>query len=530
MSKSYLRNLASYAFVALPLCISTIPHINFSPIWDGAIYAQCVIQSVSEGFTLWTLNCANHPSIAGLLTPAIAYKLSGGALWSIHATNLLLAMCAIWCFLGILNSLFPETSQAERTVGAACLAAMPVISASVLHTNADHGVLVFSVMFLYALLKKIRWLVFLASAALPLTKEIGLGVWLIILGSYALTTITRRDGNIVEKLKKIFYFWPALIAPVTFWWYASGRSARGFPILQPPMPGESSTVLREALSLSPLDPVMKSYLSSMFALNFSWILTLVIFCGLLVWAVRWAFGAVSESGRIRRELIVILFISLLVLLTRFKTFANVRYFLPIFPVTLLAAFLALRSVVPWKGIRILVLGVIFVLFEASSFRLIDPLSKRIYGTFMFGKNEMLEMTSLTGECCDRGRDQIVYNTEFTYIDHLTSDLLADLKPSESLPIVIPNNAQFFFLRGILGSDPPRRVAISRPDVIPVPVFISPIADSPTKRAPEQVIWLDLPNIYGENEFKALLSTYKVLEEKVYTRHGYELHAKIMQRL
>jgi hypothetical protein len=531
MRKSHLRNLTPYAIVALPILIAVLPNINFSPIWDGAFYAQCVIRSVSEGFSLWTLNCANHPSLASFITPALAYKLSGGALWSIHVANLLLALCAVWCFLGILNALFPEAPQAERILGAACLSAMPVISASVLHTNADLGVFVFSVVLLFALLKRRRWLACLASAALPLTKEVGLGIWVIILGSYILAEITRRDESYVSKLKKIFYFWTVISAPIAFWWYASGRLTRGLPILQPPLPGARATFLQNALSFSPFDVVLQSYLSSMFVLNFSWLLTLLILCGFAGGTVRWAFGAFSKTGSMRRELIVCLFISILILLTRFKTFANVRYFLPMFPVILLAAFLALQSSIRWERIRILLLGIILVAFEASTFRLIDPLSKRVYGTFMFGKNEMLHMTSITGECCDLGRDQIVYNTEFTYIDYLTNDLLADLKPSESLPIVLPNNGQFYFIRGILGSPSPKRVAaISRPDVISVPILLSPIKDTPQKRAPERVVWIDLPNIYGKNEFRALLSSYRVLEEKVYARQGYEIHAKIMQHL
>jgi hypothetical protein len=525
-----LRGLARYALAALPLLIVVLPHMSFSPLWDGAVYANCIIQSVADGLDLWTLNCSHHPSVASLLPAAVAMKISGGAMWSIHAANLILAICAVWAFLGILDELCPDIPQVERALGATALAAMPVMSASVLHTNTDHGAFVFSVLLLFGLITSRPWIVAISSVALPLTKEIGIGLWFIIVGSYALTAIICQRGSVVEKCKRLLLLWPAMLAPLAVVWYASGRFSRGLSLIKPPRDDATSVFMSEAFSFSPYDPVLQSYLASIFILNFSWVLTAAIVLGVSVYAVRWMFGERSKPWRLRRYLTALIFIAFLVLLTRFKTFSNVRYFLPIFPYLLIAAFLSLHSLVRWELMRLLCLGIIIALFQISAFRTVDPVSKRVYGSFMFGRNPMLDMTSITKECCGRGRDQLVYNIQFTYIDLLTNKVIADQKSSALLPIVIPNHAYFDFLRGVVGTNPPRRVAVTLPDAQPIPVFLEhQLANMPRADLPQQVIWLNLPNVDGADEFQRLQSFFYPVEEKVYDELGYELSATVMSR-
>jgi hypothetical protein len=84
---------------------------------------------------------------------------------------------------------------------------------------------------------------------------------------------------------------------------------------------------------------------------------------------------------------------------------------------------------------------------------------------------------------------------------------------------------------VWGANPPRRVALPLADALPAPLFIpQQLEKMPKDKLPERIVWLDLPFVYGEGEYKSLLASYKVIEEKVYERQGYQLAVKIMQRL
>jgi hypothetical protein len=452
-------------------------------------------------------------------------------MWSIHATNLVLGVVALSLLLKIFDMLFPEAPQGERCLAAACVSAMPIVAASVVHTNSDWGTFVVSIVLLFALLKRWRWVAGLASAVLPLTKDPGLPIWAIMVGSYLLASILRREGTVLSKLKGALYFWPALTAPFAFYWYMVERTSRNLNVLAPPSGASSQTLLSQALTISLLDPVWLSYLSAMFLINFSWILTGIIAVGVMVWAVKQAFGAAPGPKPMRRELIALLLMLMVLLFTRFKTFVNMRYFLPLFPVVMLATFHVLQGLVPWRRLRLLTLGVILVLFELSSFRTIDPISKRVYGSFKFGEHDLLQMTSITGECCGRGRDQLVYNLEFTYFDSLTDQLLADLRPSPAAPLVMAHFSIWHYIEWLTKGDQPKRSAVPGDDTINAPVLT---ADQVNARGPDdlpkKIIWVELPNIYGDLEFKSLLGRYKVVNEKTYDQRGYQLKAKILERL
>ena len=525
------RSLIRYILVMLPLIISVVPHLDFTPLWDSAIYVGCVRDGIVNGLNLWALNCSHHPSVATFLPLAYAFKWSGGAMWSIHAMNLLLGMIAMCLMLKIFDLLYPETSRSERCLAAACIGAMPVLPASVIHTNSDYGTFIFAVVLMLSLLKRWRWLAGLASAILPLTKDPGLPVWGILVGSYLLTAVFRREGSVRHKLKAAFFFWPVSSALVSYGWYVFERHSRGLDVLAPPSTSSSWALISQALTISLFDPVWLSYLSSMFVINFLWIPSCIILIGAGLWGLKKVFGCPPESNPMRRELIVLLIILLLLLFTRFKTFVNVRYFLPIFPVIMLATFHALQSFVPWRRARIFALSLILVLFQLSAFRTFDPVSKGVYGSFKFGNHELLDMTSITKECCGRGRDQLVYNLEFTYFDSLTNQVLADLRPTAGLPLVIAHQSSWHYLQWITGSTSPQRAAVQSGTTIRAPVITAAHLTGKTQDSlPEKIIWLDLPNINGDLEFKSLLNQYKVVEEKVYSRQGYELYAKILVRL
>jgi hypothetical protein len=68
------------------------------------------------------------------------------------------------------------------------------------------------------------------------------------------------------------------------------------------------------------------------------------------------------------------------------------------------------------------LTVLLTLLTVSSFRTIDPVSKKIMGTFKFGSHELLQMARFEEPKHGYGRDHLVYNFEFTQFHYITEKI------------------------------------------------------------------------------------------------------------
>jgi hypothetical protein len=133
------------------------------------------------------------------------------------------------------------------------------------------------------------------------------------------------------------------------------------------------------------------------------------------------------------------------LLTRVTTFTNSRYLLPVMPLLVVVLYSALLAVRARARSRQALLGVYAILLFVSALRTVDPVSRWVYGTFDFGERQMLRMTSITGECCAYGRDQLVYNLEFTDLEALMSEAMSALAPPSSTLIMIPDSTDWYIV-------------------------------------------------------------------------------------
>ncbi|MDB4899773.1 MAG: hypothetical protein JWN53_1581, partial [Gemmatimonadetes bacterium] len=131
------------------------------------------------------------------------------------------------------------------------------------------------------------------------------------------------------------------------------------------------------------------------------------------------------------------------LLSRYQTFANARYYLPIYPLALIVAYAALVRLGVRSAVRVTAFSALMLLLALSAVRTVDPVSRELWGTFPFGGRAMLKITGLTGECCGAGRDQLVYNLEFTNLDALQSAAYARLRPTDSTKFVMPEMGDWY---------------------------------------------------------------------------------------
>jgi hypothetical protein len=90
----------------------------------------------------------------------------------------------------------------------------------------------------------------------------------------------------------------------------------------------------------------------------------------------------------------------------------------------------LRLGVRWR-MRTAALLAIGALFTVSVYRSWDPVSRAVYGTFSIGERDMYRMSSITREYAGPGRDEIVYNLQFTGYHHVQNALFHALQPTDS---------------------------------------------------------------------------------------------------
>jgi hypothetical protein len=162
---------------------------------------------------------------------------------------------------------------------------------------------------------------------------------------------------------------------------------------------------------------------------------------------------------------------------------------------------------------------------ASTVRTVDPVSRALYGTFAFGSHDMLRMTRVTGECCGFGQDQLAYNLQFTAIQPLVDDAVADMAGPEPI-IVVPDSTVWLFTAWPAGW--PRRGA--RPDA---PLAVRPLDHRRLVRGtdvPDTAWYLAMPNGDNARAIRELSALYDFGEARRYERSGYALSAyRIVRR-
>lgn len=525
IKSSVFRSLGLGLVALVPFLVLVVPHIDLVPLWDGAFYAQSILAAVRNGIDLGALNIAGHPGIGSLLIPALIAKWSGANLWGLQLGNIILGSIAVLSFVAIVNRLFSEVSLFERLAISSLFSALPVVAANALNPNLDFGTLVFFLLFLSLLLYERFWLAAIAGGMLVLAKETGFVVWSITIISYLLSEVIVRRASFRQKLRAALKISPACLSILALVAYALIRLSDNKSVIWVAFSRQSGGGLHQLMWPSMSNPVFQTYLAQIFSVNFMWIVTFFILVGVVISVLgKIVFKRPSKCSA-RRNLIFFLFLPLVFSLTAFQTFTNIRYFLPIFPVLVLAYAHMLNGILSFVPARISLFCVTSVLFLVSAFRTIDPVSGRIFGTFAFGEHSMLNMTSITKECCGSGRDQLVYNLEFTKFDYLVNQVFAELHRSGFKPIAVAELANWHFIDQMTLESPPRR-GLPGANVTATPIVSSKAVVSEAS-PPKNIFWLNLPNIDGSAEFEMLQTRYSVVSEKVFEYGGYSLSGYFM---
>ena len=487
-------------------------YLSHVPVWDAAeYYLTCLVPAAEGSFSFARLNCSGHPSAAYILPFALIERFFPGRVELINLLNSLLAFAAIGLFVASANRLKEGGLSRLDQIGlAALLAVNPFLHANTLHFSIDIGIYFFFSLLLYSVLSGRVWLAALSGVGLSFSKETGILIFLLTMGYWL--WIWRGQLKNEKPLRLVMGGVPlvfVIFAAITLlggegfvWLKKSGGHVE-----------QSGNVFLKALQF--LDDTSLAYFNSIFVINFNWLFTLVTLVA--VFRVK---NKVTQQA-------AIFFFLLAVVLTRYKTFNNTRYFLSLYPLMILNFSLALSDLVAEFKLRRAVYALMVALTGISCFLTVDPLARLVFDTFSTGQRRLLAMTSFTGECCGYGRDQLTYNYEFTRLGELQDQLYARLKVTNETVI-----AQHEILNWRVNA-PVDPITLRRS-------FKPTATITPKYRSPQQV-YAELPSAFTyllsptiperahRAEYAPLLEKYRVTGEDTISESGYELRYVTFQR-
>jgi hypothetical protein len=315
----------------------------------------------------------------------------------------------------------------------------------------------------------------------------------IAFGTLLLARPRRAIGRpqVAEMGRRLARLWALAIPALLFLAYAAYRiyshapgpaaaSVAAQPVGQAQViwGSDSAQLLAHMFLRLDLDVFARSALALVFVVGFLWLPSVLVGADAAIGAARAALRRPARSvPGANEELVTFVLVvtaALVWILTRYVTYSNARYYLPVYPLLLIAALCALvRFRVP-RRVREASLATLAVLLAISATRTIDPVSRRLWGTFRFGDRDVLRITTLTGECCGYGRDQLAYNLEFTALASVQDELYERLRPTEKTALVVHDVADLFTVGPIdaaSGRRTLRRDRVIRPSVVPASLMV-----------------------------------------------------------
>jgi len=142
----------------------------------------------------------------------------------------------------------------------------------------------------------------------------------------------------------------------------------------------------------------------------------------------------------------------------------------------------------------------------------------LYGAFALGDRSLLRLTQITHECCGAGRDQLVYNLQFTKLADLMSDAMVAFQVDGSTSVFVPHDMLWETLGG-LDSTTHRRTL--RRDHTVWLLLLAPDSLA-TRPAPSRAVFLALPNGDVARAIRTLSGHYLVGLPRRVSRGAYWL--------
>lgn len=502
-----------------------ISQIDFIPMWDGRVYFDELALAMNKPFNLFNFNMFRHTTMLYMILIAIPQYFDFGNNYFIHGVNLILGILAIFSFNRIVIKLFPAPGiHIERGLLILIFSVSPLFLATALNLNPDYGVLVFFLFLLSMLLSRKKLLSLLAGLFLVFSKETGFLLYTTTMFLFFICFIGQSSRSTREKcLSVLKWGFLMLLPPLLYCFYLFYNAVTTKEaVLWQDSGNDLGHLVGTFTSFSLLNQVFLGYLRGIFIINFNWILSLFSLGFIGNWITKKILGIkINQPVEVEGSYVFFffsLFSIILFLLTRYSTFTNLRYFLPIFPFLLIIFYYSLIYLINSQVVRRLLLSLVFLLLLISNFRTIDPLSKKLFGTFQFGNHTLLNMTKFTGECCGYGRDQLVYNLEYIQLHRAQNEIYQYIKPTFNTVIVANPQVDWHFIGKV---DENHRRTIKEIFVEFI-VYYDAVKIYLSKNKPEVLYYLDYPNFNNAHDVKLLSTLYTIAESKIVGEDGYSV--------
>ena len=528
---------AGLIFSLLECVVIRLPYLRLVPIWDSRQYWDaCVGPALQKAFDPLAFNCFGHRTVLYMLSVGWPQYFDYGSVLLLNLALLAIALLTVAAFYRVVTLLFEPSVNAETGILPAALtiifASMPVWTAGSVMLNPDSGVLLGFLLSLALLLDGRRKTAVLAGLYLVLSKEIGLLLWILLAVTETLAAwITTRSRQ--EWRSMIIGRWSFLLPPLGY--FATGMALRAASRpdvwVAPSVYKPGKSLLQIFLTFDLGAGHFGAYIADLFVLNFSWIMTLVIagwLCTIVIAIVRQRSQNLNVALQSYRTLFVVLLTPLvLYVITRYPTFNNARYLLPAIPLIVIAFGAAVVSLVARRRNQVALLGLVFVTQVLSMWQTTDPLSRFLFGTWNFGTNPMLAMTSPTNECCGYGRDQLIYNLQFTHFATIQDAVFQRVHATEKTVFAMAPNADWH-LQGQIQEKTLKRTLRTTDVIVTPPITMARLARGAS--VPATMFYIAYPNVDNEYDLKLYSYFYEIAPPIfVDDGNGYELPVFEMRR-
>lgn len=497
-----------------------LPNLGFIGLYDGNYYQECIFEASKSLLHPERLFCYGHPSIVFFAPYALAMRISGGSVVAFNLVTVFFGSLSVIAFASLAKSLLPAESQLRRMLLACVYATHPLILATTLNVSADTGFMLFAVVFLACLFERRYALASISGLFLVFSKEPGI---VFLVASSILWAIAEfhKHGK-----KGIAEMWLLLFPVIGFVVYLLTGA---YKITYPPdtnvyfkMHGMmNSPMIHSFLSFNPMDPRFHMFLGGIFVLNFAWIAATVLAAGLCVYLIRLSRGLKNFSVYFKPEVVIvgILFLIFIYALTRVSPANNFRYLGPVYALFLLLFGVAASFVTSARHVRTGILMLLLVLQIASIYQTIDPVSRYLFGTFPFGKKQLLILDRSTPPCCSFGIDEVLYNLEFmTRTRELQQRAYEWIKPKSNTIFVHDTRLPEADRIDLATSNLARKFEESI-----IPQYLRTDDNRFTlPDAPQEVFFIHYPNNFGLYSSKNLYEHYKESDRRIFDSNGYEL--------
>lgn len=387
--------------------------------WDGLLYYLACREGEADSIS--SLAPYGHIAQTYGMFNCLGSILAGDTAAAMIGMNIILFLCSVCAFYGMIKCMLPGKQDFVYTLAAAIYAWSPFTLGMVYYHSLDYYCLCFFVIMLYFLYRE-QWVYFFVTSTLfCFTKEPAILIYGVICASLVVLDLAdqkgasfgRRAGKLLRTKRYYFMVIPGIL------WLAT------YKMLGPWSAGDGGLRIDGAYVLEKL--------KALYVLQFSWLLSLFCVGGAVICIAR------KERG-VWRCLFPVLCgqIAFTVFSCVFKTVNHPRYNGINQPALMCMAIVLAACALEHLYGRILA-GGMAVLMAVSSFYTVDPLTRLCFPQYHIGNTVMV-----TTDTIPLG-DGMIYNRQMLWLEHALGAALTD-SLTESDTVFFPSlgGSTYFF--------------------------------------------------------------------------------------